>query len=273
MFLYLSAKIIVLLLISPAKTLDFETPALWKDHSESRLLEKSEALMDELKLLKSVDLQNLMGVSEKIADLNLERNKNWKLPIDSKDGRVALQAFKGDVYEGLDAQSLNPAQVKWLQKHLRILSGLYGVLRPMDLMLPYRLEMGTKFENKEGPNLYKFWKDLPSELLLEDLSSSKNKEPWIVNLASNEYFKVINKKLLLEKSGGRLVTPQFKDWKNGQYKMISFYAKRARGMMVRHLAENKASSMEDILSFSMDGYEYNHELSKDNEPVFTRNNS
>ena len=251
-----------MILISPSKTLDFENASSWEDATEPRFMEESQILIDLLKTKKRAGIQELMGVSEKIADLNVERFDSWTRPFTHANSKPALFAFKGDVYEGLDAEGLGKKDVNWLQSQLRILSGLYGLLRPLDLIQPYRLEMGIKLKNERGNNLYQFWGEQITDLLLRDLKKSD----MLVNLASNEYFKSIVKKKL----GRPVVTPQFKDWKNGQYKMISFFAKRARGLMVRYMVTHKVSKPEDLHGFDLEGYEFNSEFSKENEPVFTR---
>lgn len=261
----------MLLLISPAKTLDMESPIRWKHKGKPRLLEDSATLIEQLKGFNSQDVMGLMGVSEKIADLNVDRFQNWEPSFKSSpESRSAIDAFKGDVYEGLDAASLNSDDAQWLQDHLRILSGLYGLLKPFDQMLPYRLEMGTKLNNSRGKNLYDFWGSKITELVQKDLDTTTKNDAsdkgLIVNLASNEYFKAVKKKELQSD----IVTPQFKDFKNGQYKMISFYAKRARGLMVRYIAQNRCQTAEDLLGFNLEGYAYAADMSKPNEPVFTR---
>jgi cytoplasmic iron level regulating protein YaaA (DUF328/UPF0246 family) len=251
-----------MILISPSKTLDFETACSLERTTEPRFLDESQALVGLLKTKKSFGIQELMGVSEKIADLNAKRFDSWERPFTAINSKPAILAFKGDVYEGLGVEEFDKKGMSWLQDQLRILSGLYGLLRPLDLIQPYRLEMGIKLENDRGKNLYHFWGDRITELLLSELRDGE----MLVNLASNEYFKSITKKKL----DRPVVTPQFKDWKNGQYKMISFYAKRARGLMVRYMTSHKISRAEDLHGFDLEGYGFNSELSKENEPVFTR---
>jgi len=223
-------------------------------------LEQSEKLVKLARKLSVSEIQKLMGVSEKIAVLNAERFKSWKRSFSPENSRPAIMAFKGDVYEGIEAWTLGGKDQQWFQKHLLILSGLYGLLRPLDLMQPYRLEMGLPFSNGTGKNLYSFW----GEELTDKVEEREKK--LILNLASNEYFKAIKPKKL----SARIVTPQFKDWKNGQYKMISFFAKKARGMMVRYVVDNRIEKAEDILGFDREGYSFNEELSKEDAPVFTR---
>ena len=203
-----------------------------------------------------------MNVSDKIAELNYNRFKTWEDPSNSKTSKQAIYAFKGDVYSGLDAESIEEDKFDYLQNSLRIISGYYGLLRPFDQILPYRLEMGTKLENKNGNNLYKFWGDKITDVLKEDLDSND----IIVNLASDEYFKSINK----DKIKSKIITPVFKEFKNGLYKVIAIYAKKARGLMSRFLIERKSTSIDDIKLFNIDGYSFNSNLSNDSQLVFTR---
>jgi len=219
----------MLILVSPAKTLDFETAPLVKDSTQPLFLDDSQELIDQLKKLPPAKVGKLMNISDKLAKLNAERFKEWKQPLTPDTAKQSLFAFQGDVYTGLDADTMKKNDVKFAQKHLRILSGLYGVLRPLDLMLPYRLEMGTKFVNKRGQNLYHFWGDSVTDVLNAELESMK--KPVVVNLASNEYFKVVNKKSLVTET----ISPVFKDKKNGEYKLISFFAKKARGKCLQKM--------------------------------------
>lgn len=250
----------MLCLISPAKTLDFETPRKIPKVSQPEFLKEAEKLVKDARKLSVGDIQELMGVSEKIAILNHQRFKDWSTPFTEKNSRAAVMAFKGDVYEGLEAWTLDTKSLQWMQKRLMILSGLYGLLKPLDLMQAYRLEMGLPFSNHGGKNLYQHW----GHQLTEKVEATEKK--LIVNLASNEYFKAVKAKEL----SARVVTPQFRDWKNGQYKMISFFAKKARGLMVRYIVDERVEKAEDLLGFNIDGYSYNEEMSKENEPVFTR---
>jgi cytoplasmic iron level regulating protein YaaA (DUF328/UPF0246 family) len=210
----------MLMVVSPAKTLDYESELPIQESTQPEMLEESQQLIDQLKKLTPADVASLMKLSDKLADLNVNRFAHWKQPFNADNARPAIYAFKGDVYTGLDACAFNKKQMTFAQKHLRILSGLYGLLRPLDLMQPYRLEMGTKFANKKGANLYEFWGDT----ITDKLNDSLKKGEVILNLASNEYFKSVNTKSLK----GEVVTPVFKDQKNGNYKIISFYAKKAR---------------------------------------------
>jgi cytoplasmic iron level regulating protein YaaA (DUF328/UPF0246 family) len=215
----------MLILVSPAKTLDFENPPGFADSTQPLLLDHSEALIRELRPLKPAKLRKLMNISSNLAELNVQRFADWKTPFTPKTAKQAIYAFQGDVYLGLQAETMNKRDINFAQKHLRILSGLYGVLRPLDLMQAYRLEMGTRFANKRGANLYQFWANHVTDALNDDLASQK--KPFVLNLASNEYFKVVNRHRL----DADIISPVFKDRKDGEYKLISFFAKKARGIM------------------------------------------
>lgn len=248
------------LLISPAKTLNMDLDSTMLKATKSPFTEQSSILIEDLKKLSTTDIQSLMNVSSKIAELNAERFTNWCLPFNASNSKAAVFAFKGDVYTGLEAESLSGADLEFAQDHLSILSGLYGLLRPLDLMQAYRLEMGTKFPNAGGSNLYEFWGDkITNEI-------NKREKDYIINLASNEYFKAVNKNEL----NGEIITPVFKDEKNGKLKIISFYAKKARGMMSRFIIQNRIKDIEQIKSFNSGGYAFSDSLSKDKEWVFTR---
>lgn len=254
----------MLIVISPAKTLDFEAPATTKKATEPDFLSRSAELVDDIRALSPDDLSNLMGISPKLADLNHRRFMNWKTPFTADNAKQSVLAFKGDVYTGLDAESLTAKDLTFAQKHLRILSGLYGLLRPLDLMQPYRLEMGIKFANRGGKNLYDFWGDDITDAINLQLKKSKSKQ--LINLASNEYFKSI-------KTGDiatDIITPVFKDLKNGKYKIVSFYAKKARGLMTRYIIENALTNVDDIKKFNVEGYRYAASESTAREWVFTR---
>ena len=255
----------MLILVSPAKTLDYESDIRIDDFSIASHLSDSEILIKELQKKNPDDLSSLMGLSEKLSILNFERYMNWKKPTKPSDNtRQAIFAFKGDVYQGLDVNSLSKAEINYAQKNLCILSGLYGLLKPLDLMYPYRLEMGTKMKNKHGNNLYKFWGSKINKRI-NDLSK-ENKSKAIVNLASVEYFSVLKK----DQINLPVINPVFKDYKNGNYKIISFFAKKARGTMARFLIQNKIKKPEDLMSFDLDGYRYSKKESKENSPVFLR---
>ncbi|WP_163938264.1 peroxide stress protein YaaA [Paraferrimonas sp. SM1919] len=253
----------MLTLISPAKTLDFEVTQVTK-HTQPRFIEQSTALIEVARTLTPADVASLMKVSDKIAGLNVARFSEWSPEFSFDNAKQAVLAFKGDVYTGLDAETLDDASLDYAQQHLRILSGLYGVLRPLDLMQPYRLEMGTKLANPKGANLYQFWGDTPTNSLNTELAEQNSQV--LVNLASNEYFKVINKKLL----EATIITPHFKDEKNGQYKIISFYAKKARGLMARYMIENRIDDAEQLKAFDTAGYYYCKEQSTATDWVFLR---
>ncbi len=254
----------MLMVISPAKTLDYESDINTPPPTQPDFLKQSQALVDVLKGYKPPQMAKLMKLSDKLADLNVGRYQEWKRPFTEKNARPALMAFKGDVYTGLAAEELNKNDLKFAQKHLRLLSGLYGLLRPLDLMQPYRLEMGTKLKNPKGKDLYEFWGDTPVTAINEQLKSLKSKE--LVNLASNEYFKAVDTKLF----EGEIITPVFKDFKSGRYKVISFFAKKARGMMVRYAIDNRITKAEDLKGFDVAGYAFNPEMSSAKEWVFTR---
>lgn len=221
---------------------------------------ESAALIKELKKLKTTDIQNLMKVSPKIAELNAERFNKWKLPFSADNAKAAVFAFKGDVYTGLEAETFNEEQLLFAQEKLSMLSGLYGLLRPLDLMQAYRLEMGTKFANKKGKNLYEFW----GTKITQEIN--RRETDVLINLASNEYFKAVDKKTLK----AEIITPIFKDEKNGVLKVISFFAKKARGMMAKFIIQNHISNVEDIKNFNLGGYAFSEALSTDKEWVFTR---
>jgi len=251
----------VLIVISPAKTLDFDSEPVVNVHSQPQFLLQSQQLIEGLKKLSVADISTLMKLSDKLAGLNMARFQTWAAPFDLDNAKQAVLAFKGDVYTGLDADSLDRAGFDFMQKHLRILSGLYGILRPLDLMQAYRLEMGTKFENEKGSNLYQFWDSQLRQELEAELAGDV-----LINLASNEYFKVLQAK----KIQSRIITPVFKDWKNGQYKIISFYAKKARGLMTRYIIDHQIEQPENIKQFDSDGYRFSEEMSQGDDWVFIR---
>ncbi len=255
----------MLLVISPAKSLDYENPATTSEHSIPDFMDQSQLLVQQLKKMSPADLGNLMSISDKLAQLNTARYQAWSPQCSTENAKQAALAFTGDVYVGLDAKTLSKQQLKFAQKHLRILSGLYGLLRPLDLMQAYRLEMGTKLINARGKDLYAFWNDRITEKLNEELSKLKSRT--LVNLASNEYFKSIQPKKL----NAEIITPVFKDWKNGQYKIISFHAKKARGLMCRYAIDNKITKAEQLKDFVYSGYVFNDAMSSEDKWVFTRN--
>ena len=254
----------MLLVISPAKTLDYETPSITKTFTQPDFLEHSAQLIDELQGLSPADIGSLMSISDKLAQLNAARFAAWSTPFTADNAKQAVLAFKGDVYTGLDAGTLTEKQLTFAQQYLRILSGLYGLLRPLDLMQAYRLEMGTKFANQRGKDLYQFWGSLITDALNQELAQQKT--PVLVNLASNEYFKSVQAKQIK----GEIITPVFKDWKNGQYKIISFYAKKARGLMCRYVVDKGITQPEKLKEFDYEGYGFNEGMSSEKEWVFTR---
>ena len=254
----------MLLIISPAKTLDYETPAHTSQFTEPDFLDQSALLIEQLRQLSPAQISSLMSISDKLAQLNTARFQAWSLPFDQDNAKQAVLAFKGDVYTGLGAETLNNKQLTFAQRHLRILSGLYGLLRPLDLMQAYRLEMGTRFANPRGKDLYQFWGNRITEQLNKELARQKTKV--LVNLASNEYYKAVQ----ADNINGNIVTPVFKDWKNGQYKIISFYAKKARGLMCRYAIDHEIQQQERLKDFDYEGYAYNSAMSSDHEWVFTR---
>ena len=254
----------MLTVLSPAKTLDYETAPITQSATLPRFMDQSALLVEDARGLDPDGIRALMGVSEQIAHLNHERFMNWQSESNSDNAKQAVLAFKGDVYTGLQAETLSEDDLDFAQTRLRILSGLYGLLRPLDLMQPYRLEMGLKFANQRGKNLYEFWGEQLTDTLNADLVSAKT--GVLINLASNEYFKAVKPKLL----NADIITPQFKDLKNGQYKMISFFAKKARGVMARYIIDNRITEPEALKSFSEAGYYYSDEQSQGDQWVFLR---
>ncbi|WP_422409472.1 MULTISPECIES: peroxide stress protein YaaA [unclassified Endozoicomonas] len=254
----------MLFVVSPAKTLDYDTAVVTKKFSQPEFLDQSQNLIDQLRELSPADISSLMSISDKLSQLNAARYQAWQQPFTQENAKQAVLAFKGDVYTGLDAETMNAKQFDYAQKHLRILSGLYGLLKPLDLMQAYRLEMGTKFANNAGKDLYAFWGEQITDKLNEEMAAQKN--DILVNLASNEYFKAVKPKLLK----GQIITPVFKDWKGDKYKIISFYAKKARGLMCRYAIDNNLKKVDDLKGFDYEGYSYNEAMSNDKEWVFIR---
>jgi cytoplasmic iron level regulating protein YaaA (DUF328/UPF0246 family) len=254
----------MLIVLSPAKSLDYETPAVTDIHTKPGFVARSAELIEVLKKLSPAQIGSLMGISDQLAVLNTNRYANWSTRFTTKNAKQAVLAFNGDVYEGLDAASLSAKQLDYVQAHVRILSGLYGMLRPLDLMQPYRLEMGTKLANPHGKDLYAFWGDQVTESLNGELEQQK--APVLVNLASEEYFKVVRRKVLKAK----VIAPVFEDWKGGKYKIISFYAKRARGLMARYAALKNISQPEKLKGFDLDGYAFAEDASSESSWVFRR---
>lgn len=254
----------MLIVVSPAKTLDYESELPTGEFSLPELTEHSQQLIEVCRQLSPVDIASLMKVSDKIAGLNAARFEQWRPKFDLDNSRQAIFAFKGDVYTGLDAATLGEETLEYAQSHLRMLSGLYGVLKPLDLMQPYRLEMGTKLANPRGSNLYQFWGDIITDKI--NLALNKQGDNILVNLASNEYFKAVKPKAV----DGTIVTPIFKDEKNGQFKVISFYAKKARGMMARYILQNRITTIDGLKDFDSDGYFFVADESSATELVFKR---
>ena len=254
----------MIVLLSPAKTLDY-TKEFDVEPSAPAFLSDSAKLIKELKTKEPKDIASLMGLSDKLATLNFDRYQSWSATKKiSADSKPALFVFQGDVYQGLQADTFNKKDISFAQKHLRILSGLYGELRPLDVIKPYRLEMGTKLENTKGKNLYEFWGTKVQENILKELKS--NKSSLVVNLASKEYFSVLGKM----PHDVNVVSPIFKDFKNGQYKLISFYAKKARGYMSNWIIKNRITDSNDLKFFNAEGYKFSKSESTETEPVFLR---
>ena len=254
----------MLMLLSPAKTLDYASPLKTKAHTLPDFIPRSAELITVLRKLEPADIGSLMKISDTLAQLNVERYADWSKKFNFDNARQALLAFNGDVYEGLDAASLTEAQLTWAQDHLRILSGLYGVLRPLDLMQAYRLEMGTRLANPKGKDLYVFWGKTVTEALQAVLQEQKS--PVVINLASEEYFKVVKPDLL----DAPVIAPVFEDYKDGKYKIISFYAKRARGLMARYAIDKKITKAEQLKKFDREGYAFDAKHSDETSWVFRR---
>lgn len=250
------------IVISPAKSLDFESVLPTSEYTSSRFLKESKIINKVIKQKSPKELSELMTISDKLGELNWQRNKQWKTPFTPDNARPAIYAFAGDVYVGLDSQTIPLEKLSVLQERLRILSGLYGLLKPLDLIQPYRLEMGTKIAIRESKNLYDFWK----QKLTDSLNKELKKGELFINLASNEYFSVIDTKALKVP----VITPEFMDYKEGKLKMISFFAKKARGMMVRYIIDTNAETIDDLKGFNHEGYGFDANLSKGNKLVFTR---
>ena len=254
----------MLIVLSPAKTLDFESPIKVSKTTEPDFIARSAELVSTLRAMPPAEIGSLMSISDSLAQLNVARYASWSKKFTLDNSRPAMLAFDGDVYEGLDARSLNARQLDWAQKHLRILSGLYGVLRPLDLMQPYRLEMGTRLATKRGKDLYAFWGEQITEALNESLKTAK--AGALVNLASEEYFKSVKP----AKLDCPVITPVFEEWKGGGYKIVSFFAKRARGLMARYAIEHKLTSPEQLKDFDSEGYGFDTKASNQQRYVFRR---
>jgi len=257
----------MLLVVSPAKKLDYESALVTDKYSQPELLEHSQQLIDQCVKLTPAQIASLMGISDKLAGLNAARFGQWSQPFTVDNARPAILAFSGDVYTGLDSNSFDDDDFEFSQQHMRILSGLYGLLKPLDLMQAYRLEMGRKLSTSRGDNLYQFWGELITDKLNQAIGEQGDNT--LINLASNEYFKSVKKKAL----AAEVITPAFKDWKNGQYKMISFFAKKARGLMARYVIKNRLTDIEQLKEFNCAGYQFDDKLSRGNDWVFTRKES
>jgi len=250
------------LVLSPAKSLDFESKLPTTKSTEACFLNESERLNKLLKKKSAKSLSKLMSISANLGQLNYERNQEWHLPFTNSNARQAVYTFSGDVYRGLDASTISKDKIQKLQDTVRIISGLYGILKPLDLIQAYRLEMGTKFPVGKNKNLYEFWKKKVTQVLNEELQEGE----LFLNLASNEYFKAIDVKALKTP----VITANFKDLKNGEYKVISFFAKQARGSMARYIVDTNANTVEDIKGFNYDGYGFSEAMSTETELVFIR---
>lgn len=254
----------MLFVLSPAKSLDYDTPPVTDFYTTPDFVTRSAELIKVLKTQSPAQIASLMSISDPLALLNTERYAQWSTTFNTENAKQAVLAFNGDVYEGLDANSLSKKQLDYVQAHVRILSGLYGMLRPLDLMQPYRLEMGTKLVNPRGKDLYTFWDDTVTQGL--NAAFAGQSERVLVNLASEEYFKVVKPKLL----DAEIISPVFEDWKGGKYKIISFYAKRARGLMARYAALNGVSNVDQLKAFDLDGYAFDEDVSTEKKWVFRR---
>lgn len=254
----------MLIILSPSKTLDFDLKPQTDVFTQPQLLEQAAELASLLKEYTPSQLRKLMKINEKLADLNVQRYQDWHTPFGTDNAKQAVLVFKGEVYNGLNADLLTKDDLNYAQDHLRILSGLYGVLRPLDLMQPYRLEMGIKLKTKKGIDLYTYWGDQITEAINSTLDATGQK--YLINLASDEYFKVLNK----EKLKAEIVTPAFKDYKNGSYKFMTVYGKKARGMMARFILRKRLTDVEQIKLFEEDGYYFNEQMSEEKTWVFTR---
>lgn len=250
------------IVISPAKSLNFESELPHGKATEPLFLKQAMSIQRTMKKKKPKALSKLMDISDKLAELNWQRNQDWHMPFTKENARPAIYAFDGDVYQGLDAYTLEEGKLDDLQDKLRILSGLYGLLKPFDLIQAYRLEMGTDIAIGKNKNLYEFWK----KTITKELNSELKKGELFINLASNEYFHAVDVKTLKVP----VITPEFKDYKDGNLKMISFFAKKARGMMVRYILDTNAETIDELKGFNYEGYAFDANLSTENKLVFTR---
>ncbi|MEX3957184.1 hypothetical protein B0G57_1047 [Trinickia symbiotica] len=256
----------MIIVLSPAKSLDYETPPHVRRHTIPDFVEDAAQLVEGLRRLSPQQIATLMGVSDSLAQLNFQRYADWSPEFGLHNAKQAVLAFNGDVYEGFDAKSLSAADLDYAQQHVRVLSGLYGLLRPLDLLQPYRLEMGTRFSNARGKDLYAFWGERITDALNAQLRQKKRGARVLVNCASEEYFKSVKPKRL----EAPVVTPVFEDWKGGRYKVISFHAKRARGLMARFAVEHRLGAPEELKAFAAEGYSFDEAASNDATYVFRR---
>lgn len=254
----------MMIVVSPAKSLDFDTPVPTEKFSQPAFLDDAGTLMKTLRQLTPEDLSSLMKISSKLGELNVERNHNWHTPFTPENARQALFAFTGDVYVGLEAHSLDSKELEYAQQNLRILSGLYGLLRPLDLIQAYRLEMGTALQHGTTSNLYSYWGDRLTSHLNDELAAQNSQA--LLNLASQEYFRAVNVRMLSKP----VISPIFRDYKNGKYKIISFYAKKARGMMAAWVIRNRVNDPQALADFDSGGYRFSASDSTPSEPVFLR---
>jgi cytoplasmic iron level regulating protein YaaA (DUF328/UPF0246 family) len=255
----------MLIVISPAKNVDFKSPAPFTEYTQPQFVNLSKILIKRLREIPAPDLAKLFNVNPAIAQLNVDRYKSWKLPFSPENAKQAVYAFNGEVYNGLKAKTLSSDDILYAQNHLRILSGLYGVLRPLDLIQPYRLEMGIPLDTADADNLYQFWGDKISKTVVKAVKESGG-EQVLINLASHEYFKSVNRKQLKI----RVIDIEFNEMKDGKFKPIIVYTKKARGMMTRFVVENRISQAEDLKAFDAEGYAYAEDLSEPNKWVFVR---
>ena len=260
----------MIIVLSPAKSLDYDTPAHIETHTIPDFVDDAAELIEGLRCLSPQQIGTLMSISDPLARLNFERYADWSKQFSQANAKQAVLAFNGDVYEGFDAKTLSSADLDYAQRHVRVLSGLYGLLRPLDLLQPYRLEMGTRFENARGKDLYAFWGERITHALNAQLERNQEKSAQgarvLVNCASNEYFKAVKPKTL----AAPVITPVFEDWKGGRYKIISFHAKRARGLMARYAVENRIAEPEALKAFDVEGYAFDANASNDSTYVFRR---
>ncbi|NKB97247.1 MAG: peroxide stress protein YaaA [Pseudomonadales bacterium] len=254
----------MLAILSPAKSLDYESPLATRKFSEPAFVADSEILINKLREFEPNEISSLMGISDNLAELNHRRYADWQPEFPKKCARPAILAFSGDVYLGLEGPTLSERDFTWAQKHVRILSGLHGLLRPLDRIRPYRLEMGTQLKTQRGKNLYQFWGDQVTDAL--NTAISEQADNVLINLASDEYYAVLQS----ERINARIIKVHFRDWKNGQYKFLSFFAKKARGSMARYMIDKRVKSLKALRGFDYDGYQLNSDLSNGDDWVFTR---